>query len=70
MIIKIKAFPKSDREEVVKISEDEYKVYLKKDAIDNKANFELLKILKEYFKSETKIIKGMKGRNKIVEIEG
>lgn len=68
MIIKIKVFPKSGREEIVKISEDSYKVYLKKPAEDNKANIELLKFLNEYFNNETKIIKGFNSREKIIKI--
>jgi len=43
MIIQVKVYPHSGREEVVKINEKEYKVYLKKPAEDNKANIELVK---------------------------
>ncbi|MDD5193027.1 MAG: DUF167 domain-containing protein [Candidatus Nanoarchaeia archaeon] len=68
MIIKIKVFPKSGREEIIKISEAEYKVYLKKSPEDNRANIELLKLLKDYFKKNINIIKGARSRNKIIEI--
>ena len=69
MIIQVKVYPHSGREEVVKINEKEYKVYLKKPAEDNKANIELVKLLKRHFKKEVKIVKGLTSRNKIVEIE-
>jgi uncharacterized protein (TIGR00251 family) len=68
MIIQAKVFPKSGREEIIKISENEFKIYLKKTAENNKANLELLKLLKNYFGGEAKIIKGLKSRNKIIEV--
>jgi len=68
MIIKIKVYPHSGKEEIEKITEDSYKVYLKKPAEENKANIELLKLLKHHFKVEAKIIKGLTNRNKIVKI--
>ena len=69
MIIKIKVRPNSAKQEMIKISENEYKISLKEKAEDNKANKELIKLLKKYFKKDTKIIKGMKSRDKIVEIK-
>ncbi|MDO8460658.1 MAG: DUF167 domain-containing protein [Nanoarchaeota archaeon] len=68
MIIQVKVYPSSGREEIVKISEKEYKVYLKKPAENNKANIELLKLLKRHFKVDSKIIKGLRSRNKFIEI--
>lgn len=68
MIIQVKVYPGSGREEIIKISEKGYKAYLKKPAKDNKANLELLKLLKHYFKGNIKIIKGLKSRNKIIEV--
>lgn len=53
MIIQIKVYPNSGREEIVRISENEYKVYLKKPAENNKANVELIKMLKRYFKKHS-----------------
>jgi len=68
MIISIKVYPSSGREEIIKISENEYKIYLKKSAESGKANIELIKILKKHFNKEAKIIKGLKNRNKIIEL--
>jgi len=68
MRLNIKVQPKSGRQEIKKISEKEYKVFLKKTPEDNKANKELEKILKKYFKKEAKIIKGFTSKNKTIEI--
>lgn len=72
MILKIKVKPNSRKQELVKISEAEYVISLKKSAEDNKANIELLKLLKKYFEvrvGDIKIIKGIKSRSKIVGIK-
>jgi uncharacterized protein (TIGR00251 family) len=69
MKIKIKAQPNSGRQEIVKITEDEYKVFLKKAPEDGKANIELEKILKKYFGKNVKVIKGFTSKNKVVEVE-
>lgn len=68
MIIQVKAYPHSGKEGIQKVSENEYKVYLKKAPEDNKANIELLKYLKKYFKAEVRIVKGLTSRNKIIEV--
>ena len=67
MIIKIKAKPNSERQEIVKSGES-YTAYLKSSPEDGKANAELLKLLKKYFGSQAKIKSGFTSRNKIVEI--
>lgn len=69
MKFKIKVHPNSRREEIQKLSEDEYKVFLKKSPIDGKANVELENFLKKEFKSKVKIIKGFTSKNKIVEVD-
>ena len=68
MIINVKVHPNSGKEEIIKIDDKTYKVYLKKQPVDNKANIELLKLLKRHFKVETKIIKGLSNRNKIIKL--
>jgi len=67
-MINIKVKPNSGKQEVEKISDNNYLVYLKKPAQDNKANLELLKLLKKEFKKPVKIVKGLKSRDKVVEI--
>ncbi len=68
MRINVKVFPNSGREEIIEISKEEFKVYLKKPAEENKANLELLKLLKKHFGGEIKIIKGFTSRKKVVEV--
>lgn len=72
MKIRLKVYPNSPREELVEVSEEEYRVYLKKPAEKNKANLELIKLLSKYFKVNQKniIIKsGMTSRDKLIEIK-
>ncbi|MEK6925951.1 MAG: DUF167 domain-containing protein [Nanoarchaeota archaeon] len=68
MKIKVKVKPKSGRQEVEKISEKEYFVYLKSSPEENKANVELCKLLQRYFKREVRIKSGYANRNKIIEV--
>jgi len=68
MKIKIKVHANSSREKVDEISEGEFEVWLKEKAIDGKANLKLLKVLKKYFGKEVEIVKGFKGRKKVVEV--
>lgn len=67
MNLKIKLHPNSSQEKIQKISEDDYEVWLKVKPIDNKANLELVKVLKKYFGKGLKIKSGLKSRNKVVE---
>jgi uncharacterized protein (TIGR00251 family) len=69
MRIEIKVQPNSGREEIQKSIDGKIqKVFLKKPAENNKANIELIKILKKYFGGEVKIISGKTSKNKIVEV--
>ncbi|MEI6058336.1 MAG: DUF167 domain-containing protein [archaeon] len=73
MKLNIRCFPHSGRQEIEKIetsdSTTSYKVYLKSNPEDNKANIELLKFLKKHFKVQNiKLIKGRTSRNKVVEV--
>tara|TARA_Y100000034_G_C6723529_1_gene320197 strand:- start:74 stop:298 length:225 start_codon:yes stop_codon:yes gene_type:complete len=68
MIIQVKVKPNSARQEVEKISDEEYKVYLKKPAENNKANLELLRLLHKYFNKEVRFVKGLKNKNKVIEV--
>jgi uncharacterized protein (TIGR00251 family) len=69
MKINVKVQPNSGREEIQQISKTEYKVFLKKPAEENKANIELLKILKKYFKKEITLLKGRTSKNKTIEVK-
>ena len=77
MIIKVKVNPSSNEQSVEKISPELFKeegyeglyyIKLKSSPQGGKANLELLKILKRYFKKEVKIKSGYTSRLKIVEI--
>ena len=71
MRVYIKVSPRSSKNEIVKISEGEYRVKLTAAPVDNKANDMLIRVLAEYFdlpKSNLKIIGGKSAKIKIVEI--
>lgn len=73
MDITVKIVPNSKNKEILKISENNYKIRVDAPALKNKANERLVEILAEYFKvpeSSVSIIKGLKSKNKIVEIKG
>ena len=70
MKIGIKVVPNAKNNSIIK-ENNLLKVYVKKPAIDNKANKEIIELLGKFFevkKKNVKIINGEKSRNKIVEI--
>lgn len=70
MRIKIKLHPNSSQEKIKEIEKDnEYEVWIKEKPIEGKANEQLIKVLKKYFKKQVKINSGLTSRNKIVDIE-
>lgn len=68
MKIKIKLHPNSSQEKISDAGNNEFEIWIKEKPLENKANTELLKVLKKYFKKEVKIISGVRGRNKIIEV--
>lgn len=71
MRIYIKVSPRSSRNEVVKISEGEYKVKLTAPPVDGAANEALIKLLSQHFKvskSSIKIVGGKTAKIKMVDI--
>jgi len=68
MKLKIKVRVSSGKQEVEKISDEEYSVFLKSAPENNEANLELLKVLKKYFGKEIKIKSGFTSRRKVVEV--
>jgi len=71
MRIYVKVIPRSSKNEVVEISEGEYKVKLIAPPVDGEANKMLVEILAKYFevpKSLVSIIGGKSTRKKLVEI--
>ncbi|MCK4553021.1 DUF167 domain-containing protein [Candidatus Pacearchaeota archaeon] len=67
MKIKIKVKPNSGKQEIIK-KDNFYLIKLKSPPENNKANIELLKLLKKYFGKEVRIKRGFTSKNKIVEI--
>ena len=73
MRIYVKVSPRSSKNEVIKLSEGDYKVRLTAPPLDNKANDMLIRVLAEHFdvpKSSLKIIGGKTAKTKIIEIGG
>jgi len=71
MLIKVKVFPSSKEEEIIKKSEDSFEIKVKEKPIKGLANKEIINILASYFKipeSNIRLIKGFRQRNKIFEI--
>jgi len=72
MLIKVKVFPNSKKEEIIRKSEDSFEVKVREKPEMGMANRRVIKILVSYFKipqSKIKLIKGAKQRNKIFEIK-
>jgi len=72
MLIKVKVFPNSKKEGIVKKSEDSFEVKVKEKPLEGRANKAVIKTLALYFKipeSKIKLVKGAKQRNKIFEID-
>jgi hypothetical protein len=71
MLIKVKVFPGSKKEEVTKMADDEFEVKLTEKPERGKANKELIWLLSAYFKvsaSKIRFVKGFRQRSKIIDI--
>lgn len=72
MLIKVKVFVNSKKEEVIEKSKDTFDVKIKERQIKGLANRAVIKALASHFgifEQKIKIIKGFKQRNKIVVID-
>jgi len=72
MKINITVKPNAKVSEVIKIDENNFKIKVDAPPSDGKANERLIEILAKHFKvskSSIHIIKGLKSKNKIVEID-
>ncbi|MFC1613580.1 DUF167 domain-containing protein [Patescibacteria group bacterium] len=72
MFINIKVIPRAKKNEVIKLENGNYKARLTSAPVDGKANQALIKMLSKYFgvgKSEIRIVRGEKGREKTIRIE-
>lgn len=71
MLIKVKVFPESKEEKIIKKSKDSFDVEVRARAQGGKANREVVRALTSYFKVSIggiRLIRGFKRRNKILEI--
>jgi len=71
MFIKVKIFPKSKTEKIIKKTEDSYIIHVKEKAEEGRANQRVKEILSVYFKipaGKIRLLKGGKKPNKIFEI--
>ena len=68
MIIEVVVKTNSGRREIEKISENKFKVFLKSEPINNNANKELIKLFRDYFKKDVKLIRGLKSKKKVLKI--
>jgi len=73
MKINVKVIPNAAKNEIVLISENNYKIKVSSPPSDGKANTALIKLLADYFKVPKKAVNiktGMSSRKKIIEING
>ncbi|MDP3986641.1 MAG: DUF167 domain-containing protein [Nanoarchaeota archaeon] len=70
MKINVRVHSNSSQEKIVTSDDGCLDVWLKSAPKEGKANAELLKMLRKYFKKEVMIKSGMKSRNKVVEVLG
>ena len=71
MLVKVKVFPGSKKEEIIKKSEDSFEVKVKEKPERGLANRGAIRTLSAYFKipeSKIRLIKGFRETNKIFEI--
>jgi hypothetical protein len=72
MIVKVFVKPRSGKDHIDKISENEYKVFLRAAAEGNKANIALIKAFSKYLnvpQKSMRIVSGLKSKEKILEVE-
>ncbi len=71
MLIKIKVFPGSKQEKIVKKTEDSFEVRIKQKPIQGQANQSVINVLSLYFNipnKRIKLVKGFRQRNKVFKI--
>ncbi|HAV10976.1 MAG TPA: hypothetical protein DCX32_00290 [Candidatus Moranbacteria bacterium] len=71
MRIYVRVSPRSSKNEVIKISDGEYKVKITAPPVDGEANKMLIKVLSDHFsvsKSSINIVGGKSAKTKMVDI--
>ncbi len=68
MLIRVKVFPNSKKEEIIKKSNGSFRAFVKEKPIKGLANRRVIEVLARHFnvpQSKIRLIKGFKQRNKI-----
>jgi hypothetical protein len=71
MLIKVKAFPGSKKEEVIEKSENFFEIKVKEKPIMGQANRAIINVLSCHFnvpKENVRLVRGFKERNKVFNI--
>ncbi len=71
MFIKVKAFPGSNKEKIIKKTEDSFEIYVKEKPERGLANKAIVIYLAKHFKepvNKFKLIRGARGKSKIFSI--
>jgi hypothetical protein len=71
MRIKVTVTPNAKVPEIAKLGSNDYRVKVNARASEGKANLRLIEMLSDYFnvpKSRVRILRGLKGRSKEIEI--
>lgn len=71
MLIKVKVFPNSKQEEVIKKTEDSFEIRIKQKPVQGQANQAVINVLSLYFNvpdKRIKLVKGFRQRNKVFKI--
>jgi len=71
MLIKVKVFPDSKKEEIIKKTEDSFEIKVKARPIRGEANREVIELLSSFLKiprGKIRLIKGFRERNKIFKV--
>ena len=72
MLIKVKVFPNSKQQKIIKKSEYSFEIKVKQKPVQGQANQAVINVLSLYFKlskERIKLVKGFKQRNKIFEVD-
>jgi uncharacterized protein len=72
MLIKVKVFPDSKENEIIKKSQDSFEVKVKEKPVMGRATEATAQLLSYYFeipRQNVRLVKGFKDRNKIFEIK-
>lgn len=72
MLIRVKVFPNSKKDEIKKKREDSFEIRVREKAEGGMANRKVLEMLSSYFnisRNKFRLVRGGKQRNKIFEIK-